>query len=112
MAEMTDISEFNSPLFSTALSRLDRVAQRLGLEPDIHERLRHPRRALVVSIPVRMDDGKTKVFRGYRVQHSTVLGPIKGGVRYDADVDLGEVTALMEGVRRVAEGYRMGGLYP
>ena len=94
MAEMTDISEFESPLYRTALVQLDRVAARLGLESNIHERLRHPRRALVVSIPVRMDDGNTKVFRGYRVQHSTVLGPTKGGLRYDADVNLGEVTAL------------------
>ncbi len=94
MAEITDTSEFESPLYRTALAQLDRVAARLSLEPNIHERLRHPRRALVVSIPVRMDDGNTKVFRGYRVQHSTVLGPTKGGLRYDADVNLGEVTAL------------------
>src|SRR3989442_1141731 len=93
MAEITDTSEFESPLYRTALAQLDRVAARLSLEPNIHERLRHPRRALVVSIPVRMDDGNTKVFRGYRVQHSTVLGPTKGGLRYDADVNLGEVTA-------------------
>src|SRR5438094_2431884 len=94
MAEITDTSEFESPLYRTALAQLDQVAARLILEPNIHERLRHPRRALVVSIPVRMDDGNTKVFRGYRVQHSTVLGPTKGGLRYDADVNLGEVTAL------------------
>src|SRR2546426_2718710 len=94
MAEITDTSEFESPLYRTALAQLDRVAARLSLEPNIHERLRHPKRALVVSIPVRMDDGNTKVFRGYRVQHSTVLGPTKGGLRYDADVNLGEVTAL------------------
>src|SRR6266550_645989 len=95
MLEMTEKSEFDdSPMFRTALAQLDRVAAKLNLEADIHERLRHPRRALVVSIPVRMDDGNTKVFRGYRVQHSTVLGPTKGGLRYDADVNLGEVTAL------------------
>src|SRR5881392_2990049 len=94
MAEMTEISEFDSPLFRTALIQLDRVAVRVGLEPNIHDVLRHPRRALVVSVPVRMDDGKTKVFRGYRVQHSTVLGPTKGGLRYDADVTLGECAAL------------------
>ena len=57
-------------------------------------RLRLPRRALVVSIPVRMDSGKTEVFTGYRVHHSTVLGPTKGGIRYAPDVDLGEVSAL------------------
>ena len=87
-------SEFDSELHRTAIAQLDRVAGRLGLDPDIHERLRYPRRALVVSIPVRMDSGKTEVFVGYRVHHSTVLGPTKGGLRYAPDVDLGEVTAL------------------
>src|SRR5437899_6475299 len=94
MAEMTDTSEFDSHLFRTALVQLDRVAARLNLDPNIHERLRHPRRALVVSVPVRMDSKDIKVLRGYRLQHSTVLGPTKGGLRYDADVNMGEVTAL------------------
>ena len=76
---MTHIDEFESDLHRTALSQLDRVATRLGLDPDIHVRLRAPRRALVVSIPVRMDSGRTEVFTGYRVHHSTVLGPTKGG---------------------------------
>src|SRR5213593_329923 len=87
-------SEFDSELHRTAIAQLDRVAARLGLDAGIHERLRYPRRALVVSIPVRMDSGKTEVFVGYRVHHNTVLGPTKGGLRYAPDVDLGEVTAL------------------
>jgi glutamate dehydrogenase (NAD(P)+) len=87
-------SEFDSDLHRTAIAQLDRVAARLGLDPDVHERLRYPRRALVVSIPVRMDSGKTEVFVGYRVHHNTVLGPTKGGLRYAPDVDLGEVSAL------------------
>jgi glutamate dehydrogenase (NAD(P)+) len=87
-------AEFDSELHRTAIAQLDRVAARLGLDPDVHERLRYPRRALVVSIPVKMDSGKTEVFIGYRVHHSTVLGPTKGGVRYAPDVDLGEVSAL------------------
>jgi glutamate dehydrogenase (NAD(P)+) len=91
---VTHIDEFESDLHRTALSQLDRVAIRLGLDPDIHVRLRAPRRALVVSIPVRMDSSRTEVFTGYRVHHSTVLGPTKGGLRYDAEVSLGEVTAL------------------
>src|SRR5438094_1677403 len=91
---MTDKTEFESHLYRTALAQLDRVAARLSLEPNIHERLRHPRRALIVSIPVRMDNGNTEVFQGYRVHHSTVLGPTKGGLRYDTDVNLGEVSAL------------------
>jgi glutamate dehydrogenase (NAD(P)+) len=91
---MTGIAEFDSDLHRTALAQLDRVAARLHLAADVHERLRYARRALVVSIPVKMDSGKTEVFTGYRVHHSTVLGPTKGGIRYAPDVDLGEVTAL------------------
>src|SRR5439155_895937 len=93
MAEMTDISEFESPLYRTALVQLDRVAARLDLESNIHERLRHPRRALVVSIPVRMDDGNTEVLRAYRLQHSTVLGPTERGLRYDPDINLRRATS-------------------
>src|SRR5437879_5617061 len=87
-------SEFDSELHRTAIAQLGRAAARLGLDADIHGRLRYPRRALVVSIPVRMDSGKTEVFVGYRVHHNTVLGPTKGGLRYAPDVDLGEVSAL------------------
>src|SRR3989449_3993255 len=91
---MTDRTEFESELYRTAIAQLDQVAARLTLDPNIHERLRYPRRALVVSIPVLMDSGRTEVFIGYRVHHSTALGPTKGGLRYDAEVNLGEVTAL------------------
>jgi glutamate dehydrogenase (NAD(P)+) len=91
---MTAASDFESPLYRTALAQLDTIAERLRLEPSIHERLRYPRRALTVSVPVRMDDGRTEVFIGYRVHHDTTLGPSKGGLRYDPSVDLGEVTAL------------------
>jgi glutamate dehydrogenase (NAD(P)+) len=91
---MTEKSDFDAPMLRTALAQLDRVAERLQLDQDVHERLRHPRRALVVSVPIRMDNGKTAVFTGYRVHHNTVLGPTKGGLRYAPDVDLGEVSAL------------------
>ena len=91
---MTNTPEFDSELLRTTLSQLDNVAGRLTLDPNIHERLRYPRRALVVSVPVLMDSGRTEVFIGYRVHHSTALGPTKGGLRYDANVNLGEVTAL------------------
>jgi len=94
MTDVHDSPEFDSELHRTALAQLDRVAGRLNLDHDIHERLRFPRRALVVSVPVRMDSGKTEVFIGYRVHHNTALGPTKGGLRYDVGVNLGEVTAL------------------
>jgi glutamate dehydrogenase (NAD(P)+) len=77
-----------------ALQQLDIVAERLKLEPAIHEKLRHPKRTLIVSIPTKMDDGSEKVFTGYRVQHSLDRGPGKGGIRYHPDVDLDEVKAL------------------
>ena len=91
---MADMPEFESEMHRTAVAQLDQVAERLHLDHDIHIRLRYPRRALVVSIPVRMDDGRTEVFMGYRVHHDTALGPTKGGLRYDAEVNMGEVTAL------------------
>ena len=91
---MADMPEFESEMHRTAVAQLDQVADRLQLDHDTHLRLRYPRRALVVSIPVRMDDGRTEVFMGYRVHHNTALGPTKGGLRYDAEVSMGEVTAL------------------
>jgi glutamate dehydrogenase (NAD(P)+) len=81
-------------LWDQALAQLDRGAQRLGLEPYIVERLRHPKRILEVSVPVRRDDGSVKVFRGYRVQHNVDRGPAKGGIRYHPDVSLDDVAAL------------------
>ncbi len=61
---------------------------------DIAERLRYPERSTIVSIPVRLDDGRRVVFPGYRVQHSSITGPTKGGIRYDPEVTLGECAAL------------------
>src|SRR4029078_9975978 len=58
------------------------------------ERLSFPERAVIVAVPLRRDDGHYRVFPGYRVQHSTVLGPTKGGIRYDSEVSLGECAAL------------------
>ena len=60
----------------------------------VAERLSFPERAVIVSVPLRRDDGVVEVFPGYRVQHSTVLGPTKGGIRYDLEVSLGECAAL------------------
>lgn len=88
------MEEFSSPLYRTALEQLDNTARLLGLRDDLHQRLRHPKRALIVSVPTEMDDGSTRVFTGYRVQHNLTLGPCKGGVRYHDAVNLSEVAAL------------------
>ena len=77
-----------------ALEQLDAVAARIALEPHIHARLRQPRRALTVAIPVAMDAGGEQVFTGYRVQHNLARGPAKGGMRFSPAVDEDEVKAL------------------
>ena len=87
-------NEMNSATYRMAVQQLDLVAGRLGLDDGVHERLRLPKRCVVVSVPVRMDQGHTTVFTGYRVQHNLTLGPGKGGLRYHPAVDLGEVCAL------------------
>jgi glutamate dehydrogenase (NAD(P)+) len=86
--------ELDDPLFRTALGQLDGALDHADIGVGAAEVLRHPERALSVSIPVRLDDGSLAVFPGYRVQHSSVLGPTKGGVRYDLAVTLGECAAL------------------
>lgn len=88
------MSLFDSPFFQDAFFQLETAANRMGLEQGVLERLKHPKRALQVSIPVKMDSGEIKVFEGYRVQHSLVLGPGKGGVRYHPHVSLSETAAL------------------
>jgi len=77
-----------------ALRQLEMTADKLNLDPAIHDVLKNPKRALTVSIPVRMDDGAIRIFTGYRVQHNNTRGPYKGGVRYHPEVSLDEVKAL------------------
>jgi glutamate dehydrogenase (NAD(P)+) len=77
-----------------ACQQLETVAKYLDMDEGVLERLSKPKRAMVVSIPIRMDDGRTEGFIGYRVQHSLTSGPSKGGLRYHPSVDLGEVAAL------------------
>jgi glutamate dehydrogenase (NAD(P)+) len=77
-----------------ALAQLDEAARIMNLDPNVHEVLRHPKRTLEVSVPVRLEDGSIKVFAGYRVHHNTSRGPSKGGIRYHPDVNLDEVKAL------------------
>jgi glutamate dehydrogenase (NAD(P)+) len=100
MAEVEELSpghgelEWETPLYRTALAQYEQALPHADVEELVAERLRYPERALVVSVPVKLDSGRWTVFPGYRVQHSTVLGPTKGGVRYDAEVTLGECAAL------------------
>ncbi len=76
------------------LEHLDEAAQKVDLDPDCYVRMKQPERELTVAVPVRMDDGRVRVFTGYRVQHSSSRGPCKGGIRYHPDVTLDEVRAL------------------
>jgi glutamate dehydrogenase (NAD(P)+) len=87
--------EWDTPMYRLAVGQLDRTAQRMNLDTNIWERMRTPQRAQVVSFPFRRDNYHTvETVFGYRVQHLLTMGPTKGGIRYDEDVNLGEVTAL------------------
>ena len=100
MSEVQEVSpehgqlEWETPLYRTALAQYELALPYADVEEFVAERLRYPERSLIVSVPVQLDDGRWRVFPGYRVQHSSVLGPTKGGVRYDPEVDLGECAAL------------------
>lgn len=85
---------WDTPEYNMLQHQFDALAERINLNQNIANRLRNPRRVLVVSVPARMDDGEVRVFAGYRVQHSQTLGPCKGGIRYAPDVTLGEVCSL------------------
>ncbi|MGQ9545328.1 MAG: Glu/Leu/Phe/Val family dehydrogenase [Candidatus Bathycorpusculaceae bacterium] len=78
----------------TALEQLKIAAEKLNLDPGIHELLKHPKRSLIVSVTIKMDNGGIGTFTGCRVQHNDARGPFKGGIRYHPNVSLDEVTAL------------------
>jgi len=80
--------------FRIAMRQFDTAAEKCGLDPGMREVLRRPRRALSLSLPVKMDDGTIRVFDGYRVQHNSARGPCKGGIRYHPEVTFDEVKAL------------------
>src|SRR5215207_5954671 len=90
--DIREIKEENP--FESMMSRFDRAAQLLDLDPDLYTVLRVPNRELKVYIPTRMDSGHIQVFEGFRVQHNFARGPAKGGIRYAPDVTLDEVKAL------------------
>ena len=80
--------------FENAMRQFDQAAARLNIDKGLLEFIKYPKRSIIVKLPVRMDDGSFEMFTGYRVQHSTVRGPAKGGIRYHPKVDLDEVQAL------------------
>ena len=88
------VEEWRSPTSEMAIQQFNVAADKLGVDRNVAARLRRPDRAMIVSVPTRMDDGRVHVFTGYRVQHNDVLGPFKGGIRYHPSVGLGEVSAL------------------
>ncbi len=91
--EPAPIKDKGNP-FESMMSRFNIAAEHLGLDPQVYNVLKSPSKQVIVSLPVSMDDGSIRVFEGYRVIHSNILGPSKGGVRFDMDVSLDEVKAL------------------
>lgn len=86
--------EYLTPIYKMALTQFRAAADKLGLDPNLRRRFSQPKRAIMVNIPVRMDDQNVQVFHGYRVHYDTTLGPSKGGIRFHPDVNLGEISAL------------------
>ena len=87
------MAEAHTPL-SVAQAQLKLAAKKLQLDSGMHKMLSQPKRSIMVSIDIRMDDGSVGVFNGVRVQHWDARGPFKGGIRYYPSITLGEVTAL------------------
>ena len=84
----------DSPVRRQTLENFRRAAELINLDRNVWTRMEMPEKILIVSVPVRMDDGRVEVFMGYRVQHNDSCGPYKGGIRYAPDLDLGEVCSL------------------
>ncbi|WP_258102637.1 Glu/Leu/Phe/Val dehydrogenase [Marinoscillum sp. MHG1-6] len=91
--EPAPIKDKDNP-FESMMSRFNIAAQHLGLDDEIYNVLKSPTKQVIVNLPITMDDGSIRVFEGYRVIHSNILGPSKGGIRYDMEVNLDEVKAL------------------
>ena len=85
---------YADPAYSMASEQFQVIADYLGIDQNMRQRLLHPKRAIAVTLPVHRDDGQIEVFHGYRVQHHLAMGPTKGGVRFHPGVTLGEVAAL------------------
>jgi glutamate dehydrogenase (NAD(P)+) len=88
------VNIYEHPTFQMACQQFETVADYLEIPANDRDRLKLPKRSMVVSLPIHRDNGNIEVFTGYRVQHHLTLGPTKGGLRYHPDVALGEVAAL------------------
>ena len=97
--------------FQNAMTQLDKVAKLKDFGNEFIESLRQPNREIRISIPVKMDDGSTKFFEGYRVEYNNALGPYKGGIRYHQDTEINEVKALAfwMSIKCAIAGIPMGG---
>lgn len=91
--EPAPIKDKENP-FESMMSRFHIASQALGLNDELYNVLKNPVKQVIVSLPITMDDGSIRVFEGYRVIHSNILGPSKGGIRYDMGVNIDEVKAL------------------
>jgi glutamate dehydrogenase (NAD(P)+) len=85
---------FSDAAFQVASEQFRTAAEYLVVPQNLRERLIYPKRSITVSVPVRMDDGSTRLFQGYRVQHHLSMGPTKGGTRFASSVTIGEIAAL------------------
>lgn len=94
MSIKTENAPAHESMFDAVLARLDKAAKLMNMSEDVATILRNPIKQVKVSLPIMMDNGKIQVFEGYRVVHSTILGPSKGGIRYAMDVNQDEVMAL------------------
>lgn len=94
MSKLRSTPIYSSDIYRMACKQFDRAADAISLPEDLRDRVKHPRRAVVVSLPIRLDNGTVQVFEGYRVQHNLSTGPAKGGIRFHPGVTIGEVAAL------------------
>jgi glutamate dehydrogenase (NAD(P)+) len=93
-ADLPTTQLFKASAYAVAQAQFDMVADMIGLEDDMRQYLRVPQREMIVHFPVQMDDGRQRMFTGFRVHHNTAKGPTKGGIRYHPDVTLDECRAL------------------
>ena len=91
---MRPMEIYDHPTFRMACQQFDLVADHLQMPASERDRVKYPKRSMIVALPIHRDDGSTQVLTGYRVQHHLTLGPTKGGLRFHPDVKLGEVAAL------------------